>query len=345
VIGLALISIVVAALLSWALLAWLLPRLRSSLLDQPNARSSHRQPTPRGGGIAFVLIGSAGALVQGAVLPLLVLPLALVGLRDDRRGLPPWLRYGVQLATAVALLTLTRPAWLPWALAPLALIAITAIINFINFTDGLDGLVGACMAVSLAAAALVLPAPWLWPLVGALLGFLLWNWSPAQVFMGDVGSTFLGALFAGVVSLAPDWRQALGLLLVATPLLADAFLCVLRRLAAGQPVFEAHRLHLFQRLQQAGWSHGRVAACYATATALLAVALIAGRWSWMAAVAGMEILVGVWLDARVAVPFEEAVCSQVDLGAVAHLQYQHHHRVVLNPADDPQIPNSIPPQP
>ena len=304
--GLALFPTVVAALLGWALLAWLLPLLRRSLLDQPNARSSHRQPTPRGGGIAFVLIGSAGALVQGAVLPLLALPLAIVGLRDDRRGLPAWLRYGVQLATAAALLTLTRPAWLPWALAPLVLIAITAIINFTNFTDGLDGLVGGCMAVSFAAAALVLPAPWLWPLVGALLGFLLWNWSPAQVFMGDVGSTFLGALFAAVVLLAPDWRQALGLLLLATPLLADAFLGVLRRLAAGQPVFEAHRLHLFQRLQQAGWSHGQVSGSYAAATALLAVALMACGWSWVVVVAGAEILVGVWLDGRVAVPFEEA---------------------------------------
>jgi len=301
----ALIAVLPAALFTWVLLAWLVPRLRRSWLDQPNGRSSHRRPTPRGGGIAFVVIGSAGAALQAGPLPLLALPLALVGLRDDRHGLPAWVRYGVQLATAAALLVAAWPGWLPWALAPLVLIAITAIINFINFTDGLDGLVAACMAVNFAAAALVLPAPWLWPLVGALLGFLLWNWSPARVFMGDVGSTFLGAVFAGVLLLAADWRQALGLLLVATPLLADACVCVLRRLAAGHRVFEAHRLHLYQRLHQAGWPHGRVAATYAAATALLALALIAGGWPWVLALAAGVWLVGAWLDRRVAVPFGE----------------------------------------
>ena len=75
--------------------------------------------------------------------------------------------------------------------------------------------------------------PALWPLVGALFGFLLWNWSPAKVFMGDVGSTFLGAVFAGVVLQQASFTAALGPLLVATPLLADACICVLRRLRAG----------------------------------------------------------------------------------------------------------------
>jgi UDP-N-acetylmuramyl pentapeptide phosphotransferase/UDP-N-acetylglucosamine-1-phosphate transferase len=82
--------------------------------------------------------------------------------------------------------------------------------------DGLDGLVAGCLAVTIAALATALAAPWpLWALVGALLGFLLWNWSPAKVFMGDVGSTFLGAVFAGLVLQAPTWPEALGLLLLA----------------------------------------------------------------------------------------------------------------------------------
>lgn len=295
-----------AALLSWCLLARLLPRLRRSLLDQPNGRSSHAQPTPRGGGIAFVVFGSLGALLQSATLPLIALPLALVGLSDDRRDLPAWWRYGVQIATALALLLVIAPRWLPLLLAPLALIAITAVINFTNFMDGLDGLVAACMAVCMVGAAVVLPALWLWPLVGALFGFLVWNWSPAKVFMGDVGSTFLGAVFAGLVLMAPSWRLAIGLLLTATPLLADACSCVLRRLAAGQPVFEAHRLHLFQRLHQAGWSHRQVAASYGAATAVLSTALVVGGWLWVLSLALLAIACGVWLDRCVAVPFAEA---------------------------------------
>jgi Fuc2NAc and GlcNAc transferase len=169
--------------------------------------------------------------------------------------------------------------------------------------------VAGCMAVTIAALATALAAPWpLWALVGALLGFLLWNWSPAQVFMGDVGSTFLGAVFAGLVLQAPTWPEALGLLLVATPLLGDACLCVPRRLLAGQPVFQAHRLHLFQRLHQAGWPHARVSSLYIAATALLAAALLIGGWPWVVGLSAAELLAGVWLDQRLAVPF--AVASQ-----------------------------------
>ena len=96
------------------------------------------------------------------------------------------------------------------------------------------------------------------------------------------------------------------MLLVATPLLGDAFFCVLRRLLAGQRVFQAHRLHLFQRLYQAGWPHAWVSSLYIAATAVLAVALLAGGWPWVTALAAVELLVGVWLDQRVAVPFVEA---------------------------------------
>jgi len=306
----------------------LIPQLRRRLLDEPNARSSHCQPTPRGGGLAFVAVASAYsglALLSApgfavASLPLLAAPLALVGLLDDRHNLPASWRYGVQLFTAALMLGLSplvqrfglAAASGSWVLLPflaLLLIAVTAVINFTNFMDGLDGLVAGCMAVSIAALTIALAAPWpLWALVGSLLGFLLWNWSPAKVFMGDVGSTFLGAAFAGLVLQASSWPQALGLLLVATPLLGDACLCVPRRLLTGQRVFQAHRLHLFQRLHQAGWPHSRVSLTYIAATAVLAVAMLAGGLPWVLALAVVELLVGVWLDQSVAVPF--AVASQ-----------------------------------
>ena len=318
------LAIVLAALAAWCFLRALLPQLRRRLLDQPNARSSHSQPTPRGGGAAFVLvaaiagaIGWFGAVLSGqtgfpgtqlavVALPLLALPLSVVGFLDDRHNLSAGLRYGVQLATAL-LLILVSPLPLPWLALPLLLIALTAVINFTNFMDGLDGLVAGCMAVALAAAALQLAAPWpIWALVGALLGFLLWNWSPAKVFMGDVGSTFLGAVFAGLVLQAPNWPQALGLLLVATPLFGDACLCVPRRLLAGQRVFQAHRLHLFQRLHQAGWPHPRVSSVYIAGTAVLAAALLAGGWPWVVGLAVVELFVGFWLDRHVAVSFTVA---------------------------------------
>jgi len=315
------LAVALAAFAAWGLLRSLLPNLRRRLLDQPNARSSHSQPTPRGGGVAFVLVaaaasavgwfdaafsgqpGLAGSPLAMAALPLLALPLSVVGFLDDRHNLSAGLRYGVQLATAL-LLILLSPLPLPWLGLPLLLIAVSAVINFTNFMDGLDGLVAGSMAVAIGALAIALAAPLpVWALVGSLLGFLLWNWSPAKVFMGDVGSTFLGAVFAGLVLQARSWPEALGLLLVATPLLGDACLCVPRRLLAGQRVFQAHRLHLFQRLHQAGWPHARVSSLYIGATAVLALALLWGGLPWLITLAAFELLLGIWLDQRVAVPF------------------------------------------
>jgi Fuc2NAc and GlcNAc transferase len=317
------LAIPLAGLCCWLLLAALIPQLRFRLLDLPNERSSHRQPTPRGGGVAFVLVASLASALAWLVIfgfasapspllaaPLLALPLALVGFLDDRHNLPATWRYGVQLATALVV-TLASPLVAPSVgllpLLALLVIAVTAVINFTNFMDGLDGLVAGCMAVAITAAGIKLSAPWpIWALVGALLGFLLWNWSPARVFMGDVGSTFLGAVFAALVLQASSWSVALALLLVATPLYGDACLCVPRRLMAGQRVFQAHRLHLFQRLHQTGWSHARVSSLYIASTAVLAIALLSGGLPWVITLAALELLIGIWLDQQVAVPFTGA---------------------------------------
>ena len=317
------LSIGCATAANWFFLRFLVPSLRLRLLDRPNERSSHRQPTPRGAGVSFVLFSSAasilGYLFQSSsvldpsplvALPLLALPLSLVGFLDDCLNLPPSLRYIVHLATAFALVFVSpqfAPSFGSLPLTLILMIVVTAVINFTNFMDGLDGLVAGCMAVGIAAIAIHLAAPWpTWSLVGALFGFLLWNWSPAKAFMGDVGSTFLGAFFAGLVLQASSWPQAFAYVLVATPLLADACLCVLRRLLAGQRVFQAHRLHLYQRLNQAGWSHAHVSLTYITATVVLGSAMLTGGLPWVFCLAVLELLLGVWLDRRVAVQFSLA---------------------------------------
>jgi Fuc2NAc and GlcNAc transferase len=317
------LTVVISAAATWVLLWALIPSLQRLLLDHPNERSCHSQATPRGGGAAFVFIGSlASALafwgptgVALAFYPLVVtllltLPLALVGFLDDRHNLAATWRYCVQLATALVVVLGSPLVAKSGGLLPLLamlLIAVTAVINFTNFMDGLDGLVAGCMAVAMTAAAIQVAAPWpIWALVGALLGFLLWNWSPAKVFMGDVGSTYLGAVFCMLVLRASTWPEALALVLLATPLLGDACLCVLRRLMAGQRVFQAHRLHLYQRLHQAGWPHARVSSLYVLATVVLSISLLWGGLPWVITLASVELLIGIFLDQQVAVPFAEA---------------------------------------
>ena len=299
--GLPLIATVVSALLTWLLLWMVIPWLRRRLLDQPNARSSHRIPTPRGGGVVFVLVGSLLSLALGAGtsswIPLICCPLALVGLLDDRFDLPAVWRYAAQVATAGVLVAMAAVPLPIWAL-PLVLVAITAVINFINFMDGLDGLVTLCGIVLMASVGL-------WPVAGALLGFLAWNWSPAKVFMGDVGSTWIGAVFAGMVLQQPGPWEAISLLLVGFPLLGDALICVLRRLRAGQPVFQAHRLHLFQRLQRGGWPHAKVAFLYGGATTLLALARPLGGAATLIPLIGAEMLIALWMERNRAVSFQD----------------------------------------
>jgi Fuc2NAc and GlcNAc transferase len=295
---------------SYGALKRLIPWLSSRMLDLPNSRSSHFVPTPRGGGVVFVALsslvafGSLGLHLGDIVwVPLVALPLAVVGWADDRLNLPVLSRFFVQLATGLVLVGLSPLPFAPFATI-IVVISAVAVINFTNFMDGLDGLLASCMAVSLATAAIKLQAPFpIWSLIGALLGFLFWNWSPAKVFMGDVGSTFLGAVFFGLVLQSTNYFQAFSLFLVLAPLLGDASLTLFRRLAAGQPVFQAHRQHLFQRLNKAGWSHARVTYTYFLATALLALAVLAFDIYAAVLLLFFQSVVACWLEYRVAVPF------------------------------------------
>jgi UDP-N-acetylmuramyl pentapeptide phosphotransferase/UDP-N-acetylglucosamine-1-phosphate transferase len=288
-----------SAILSW-LLTWLLiPVLERGFMDTPNQRSSHIRPTPRGGGLAFVVIGTLlhvnYTTGPSRWVPLICLPLALVGLVDDFKGLPAVVRYVVQVGTALGLIAISS---LPISNLFLLLfvLLITAIINFTNFMDGLDGLVAGCAVLLMAATSS-------WAISGAIFGFLIWNWAPAKVFMGDVGSTFIGAVFGGMLLQTSSSHDIFHLLLVAFPLMADSIFCLSRRLIHRENIFKAHRKHLFQRLQQAGWSHQRVALLYIVSTAILLGAYKFVDISALQFAILCEFLFAVYLDMRVASTF------------------------------------------
>ena len=295
-------------------------KLKVHLPDYPNLRSSHKETVPRGGGIVLVLISTTASLIglctsslvdteikMMVAIPLLGIPIAIVGLLDDRHNLPSSWRYVAQFGTACVLIVIS-PLPVAREMMLLVIIGITALINFVNFMDGLDGLVASCMAIALTATYIEMDAPWpMWALVGALIGFLLWNWSPAMVFMGDVGSTFLGTVFIGLVLQSNTWREAIGALLILSPLIADSSICLFRRLLAKESVFQSHRLHLYQRLHQSGWSHAKVTTLYFSATCTAAITFLLGRTTILVIIAAMQVLAGIWLDNHIAIPFNRAL--------------------------------------
>lgn len=274
------VAIVAAAILSWLICAVVKANaVKWQLVDIPNTRSSHVLPTPRGGGAGIVIaFGTALMLAvlsrqveTAAIYPLVpAFLIALLGFIDDRKSLGVRLRLSVQFACAILIVLLAEP-YLPFAsmllrslgLAVLAVYAVW-LINLYNFMDGIDG-IAATQAITVLAGAVFIS--W-WQLgsienIGWLLlaaacgGFLLWNWSPAKLFMGDVGSTFLGAVLAAWSLDTSSVPLASWLVLMAA-FIGDASCTLLRRALRREPVWQAHRSHLYQRLSRRWGSHARV---------------------------------------------------------------------------------------
>ncbi len=302
---------------------------RLDLLDHPNQRSSHVAPTPRLGGLGILAAlgpGLAAAWWLGlsgrdATALLVVCSIAagvgLVSLLDDLWGLSSALRFATHLAGA-ALLVATLgalpavTAWgstipLGWLGGPLAVLWIAGFTNAFNFMDGIDGIAGAqalVAGVAWAALGLLLDEPalaWGGTLVaGGAAGFLVLNWSPATVFMGDVGSALLGSLLAALpLAARHPSRVAVPAVLLVSPFVFDAAITILRRASRGENIFVAHRSHLYQRLTAAGWSHAGTSALYAAIAGVGAVAAylhVAGAPAAAPALAALGLaLAGLWL--------------------------------------------------
>jgi UDP-N-acetylmuramyl pentapeptide phosphotransferase/UDP-N-acetylglucosamine-1-phosphate transferase len=283
----------------------LIPVLRGRCLDVPNGRSSHDRPTPRAGGLGILAGVAAGLLlaqVLGRAIPspvilLAALAVAAAGLADDLRGgVSPWVRLIVQImaATVVCLtcgslqrLPLPAPLDVPlgWLGVPLAVAWIVGVTNYFNFLDGIDGYAGLQASVAGLAIALLgidggSSSAGLC-IAGASLGFLVHNWRPAKVFMGDVGSSSLGFLLAALPLGAEAGERSRFVFAAALFLwffLADGLFTMTRRLMRGERVWEPHRSHLYQQLVQSGLRHDQVALRVMTAAALLCTgAVIAQR--------------------------------------------------------------------
>jgi len=259
-----------------ALLAWLLTRARGRwrVLDIPNERSLHTQPTPRTGGVALLAGAGAGMFTtwqQGYAVAdtstiLAILTLALLALVDDRHNLGAGLRLLVQTVVVAALLYFNRLPDTPAMLLPIVLLFLVWMINLYNFMDGMDGFAAGMAGIGFGTYALLA-----WQaghmefalgcaiIAAAAAGFLLLNFPPARLFMGDSGSTVLG-LLTGLVILQANVADILPLwlgMLVFSPFIVDASITLAARVLRGERFWMPHKSHYYQRLVQLGWGHRR----------------------------------------------------------------------------------------
>lgn len=268
---------------------WLSRHGSARLLDQPIERSAHKIPTPRGGGAAIVLgmfvflaVLYQQSLIDTRVLLVLAcaLPVALTGFVDDLKGLPVSIRLPVHLFSAFVALLLLGPVPEPffsgWLLLPafvqslLLMLALVWLLNLYNFMDGIDGLAAMqCLFVSAAAGLLLMDqqTELAWVCAGlfaACLGFLVLNFPVARLFMGDVGSTFLG-FFIGLIALISHYQGSLSVwvwVLLMGSFIADTTYTLLRRAISGYRVTEGHSTHAYQHLARRSGRHASVVALY-----------------------------------------------------------------------------------
>ena len=304
-------SFLISAFLSFYLTQKSIPLLYKWLPDIPNHRSSHDYPKPRGGGIFFICIGLLFSIIQKNFLLLICIPLALISLIDDLKNIPSLYRFIVQVLTVGIFLLnsstlnfyLNNFTIIFKLLIYFLLIIIgTSIINFSNFMDGIDGILAGCMVILLSAQAIT-NIPSLFPIIGALFGFLILNWPPSKIFMGDIGSSFLGAVFASSFFYLENISQIIGILLISTPLLGDAFTCLIRRYISGYNVFKPHKMHLYQRLNQGGLSHRTISSFYIGETFLLFLSYFYLPFIFLIILNIGVLLSGYYLDKKFAVPF------------------------------------------
>ena len=267
---------------------------RRKLLDHPNERSLHVQPMPRGAGIGIVLpvclaITALAVFVPDARPPAMWLVgggllMATIGLIDDVRGLSAVIRLAAHVVAA-GVLAIGLGAWptfvwpglvdldLAWAAVPLTMLFVAGFTNAYNFMDGVDGIAGSqavVAGVGWLTAGYAIQDPLL-AVAGAViatasLGFLLFNWPPASIFMGDVGSSFLGFSLAALAVYAATKSPAVGTagILFVWPFVFDTAFTMVRRAGRRENLLEAHRSHLYQRLVLTGVTHQTATLLYAT---------------------------------------------------------------------------------
>ncbi len=301
-----LLIFIFSVVFSYVFLKKIIPYLSK---DLPNERSLHDKPIARGGGIIFLLITIITLPFSKFYSIFLFLPLAFVSFLDDLFSISPKIRYLIHVSTIFLILItnfnffiLDKPI-INFFIYLILLLVGTSIINFSNFMDGINSLLTSTIAITFINVILIKNPVHLYPILGSLLVFYFFNKTPAKVFMGDIGSTFLGALLFLEIISAKSLIESFMILAVSLPIFIDAFSCVVRRFLNGEDIFKAHKKHLYQRLVNSGYSHTRVAQIYSASCIIICLTCLTENIIMIFASIIMVILFGLIMEKYIAKPF------------------------------------------
>lgn len=299
---------------TFLLLKKLIPYLSLSIPAIPNERGMHSLVKASSGGLSFILIYTILIIYQGFYLPLFSLPMAIIGLIDDKYNISRLIRIISQILTLLLLITylnndpntfvhfLTQFGFLGYFLL---LLFGTSIINFVNFMDGIDGLV--CGSMIIIFFTLNGDVHYLLPILGTLSGFLYFNWYPSKIFMGDIGSLFLGTFLVSLIYSSSSGSEGIiKILLLCSPLFLDAIVCIIRRLINRKNIFNSHKSHLYQRLVSKGMKHSTVSIIYISSIALLSIFYTYSNLIILSIISIMILILGVYLDKNYALNFNKS---------------------------------------
>jgi len=293
-----LFSFILSIILTWAIKNY---AMAIGMVDTPNKRTLHEGDIPTGGGlsIALIMLIALGIMmltaVEGArhanILVIVIILLSTLGWMDDRYGVAPLVKFIIQIGIAIFMIgSVGAVRSLDIGGVPISLegyfaeiftiVWIVWLVNSYNFMDGIDGLAASQSAITSCTLGIwfnmygdVLVSLFCYVIMAASLGFLVWNWSPARIFMGDVGSVALGGVFAtlflmGNVEHNIPFSSFVILLAI---FLADTTITLVRRLVCGKAVWQAHKEHYYQRAITAGVGHGQVTIAIILGSVLMAV--------------------------------------------------------------------------
>ena len=273
----------------------------------PNKRSSHMVKKLSAGGIVFIFPILFIYLFLEIKWIIVLIPIMIIGLIDDFIGVSYLIRLIFQgLTVALIIINSNLPSDLPYFYLIISLLMVVGVgvINFINFMDGLDGLVGLSFLLIISFYSFFIDLNFLL-FIPSLSCFLIYNWHPSKIFMGNVGSYLLGSLFVIFVLNTKTFDQSVAIAFSSSPLLLDAFICLIRRLLDKQDVKKAHQQHLYQRLYLAGWSHDKVSLIYAFLSLfIISSYLLLGLKSCFIGFF-ITLLVEIYLDRKKALPFQK----------------------------------------